>query len=143
MLYYFCPVDYISIHALLAESDLHTGSSWAAWFPFLSTLSLRRATYTAIVLVPPIPISIHALLAESDGPMERGQVYYINFYPRSPCGERLMEHLDCKHTKGFLSTLSLRRATKNQVALQYSRKISIHALLAESDLFEVFSYLLL
>ena len=56
-------------------------------------------------------ISIHALLAESDGPMERGQVYYIisihallaesdstserlfipshYFYPRSPCGERL------------------------------------------------------
>ena len=35
-----------------------------------------------------LEISIHALLAESDGPMQKGQVYYINFYPRSPCGER-------------------------------------------------------
>ena len=40
-----------------------------------------------------MPISIHALLAESDGPMKKGQVYYINFYPRSPCGERRVEEV--------------------------------------------------
>ena len=56
----------ISIHALLAESDAETAHQAANGLAFLSTLSLRRAT----------------------GPMERGQVYYINFYPRSPCGER-------------------------------------------------------
>ena len=79
---------------------------------FLSTLSLRRATRLGAVHNTEIDISIHALLAESDGvtvlgiqhrtgisihallaesdngPMQKGQVYYINFYPRSPCGER-------------------------------------------------------
>ena len=43
--------------------------------------------------------------------MERGQVYYINFYPRSPCGER---------------PVKLFRQN-------YECFISIHALLAESD----------
>ena len=111
---------------------------------FLSTLSLRRATGTVVKLQcilgnfyprspcgerplqlkPPIKshrhfyprspcgerrqaqslkvaalsISIHALLAESDGPMKKGQVYYIK----------------------FLSTLSLRRATKLAEAIKPS-----------------------
>ena len=43
--------------------------------------------------------------------MKKGQVYYINFYPRSPCGERRKCH----------------KADRGQVC------ISIHALLAESD----------
>ena len=34
----------ISIHALLAESDLPTASAWTLGGVFLSTLSLRRAT---------------------------------------------------------------------------------------------------
>ena len=56
----------ISIHALLAESDvLHT------------VYKLRLCI-----------ISIHALLAESD-PLELMTVLIIyDFYPRSPCGER-------------------------------------------------------
>ena len=33
----------------------------------------------------------------------------------------------------FLSTLSLRRATKQAIAAEQSARISIHALLAESD----------
>ena len=57
----------ISIHALLAESD-GTHLFWCLFQnQFLSTLSLRRATCTARVTLPP-----------------RGY-----FYPRSPCGERL------------------------------------------------------
>ena len=56
-------------------------------------------------------ISIHALLAESDG-QDRG-AYFI---------ERL-----------FLSTLSLRRATRDRHAGDRHHRISIHALLAESD----------
>ena len=36
--------------------------------PFLSTLSLRRATSEAVPRRPHADISIHALLAESDGP---------------------------------------------------------------------------
>ena len=48
-----------------------------------------------------------------------------------------MEHLDCKHTKGFLSTLSLRRATSVRPDTRRRDAISIHALLAESDVEKV------
>ena len=59
--------------------------------------------------------------------------YSINFYPRSPCGERRRCSNVLQNHFAFLSTLSLRRAT--QVAELYATptKISIHALLAESD----------
>ena len=83
----------ISIHALLAESDCQWRRSVKLFHQFLSTLSLRRAT----------------------GPMIKGQVYYINFYPRSPCGERLPSVL---HSFRPL-------------------QISIHALLAESDIISI------
>ena len=79
-------------------------------------------------------ISIHALLAESDA-MEiikklKSSVYFyprspcgerpfisrlhsllVYFYPRSPCGERHAINGCNSDIEGFLSTLSLRRAT--------------------------------
>ena len=79
---------------------------------FLSTLSLRRATPSGgqtfeinLNFYPRSPCGER----HGDKAIQR---HKDNFYPRSPCGERL----DCKHTKGkkrktFLSTLSLRRAT--------------------------------
>ena len=79
----------ISIHALLAESDLLMLSMGAILISFLSTLSLRRATLRVVDGSKSSIISIHALLAESDSG--------YNF------GRRV--------TQGFLSTLSLRRAT--------------------------------
>ena len=102
--------------------------------PFLSTLSLRRATNTPKRAYNIIKISIHALLAESDRHWQVGQkrflqflstlslrratprcgrlqIVYRDFYPRSPCGERL--------TPARMSSRLL--------------AISIHALLAESD----------
>ena len=105
-------VTEISIHALLAESDavvdnivfvpgefLSTLSLRRATFKhlenraqdlaFLSTLSLRRATCPSDVPVMSLTISIHALLAESDP--------VICFIVSVICL--------------FLSTLSLRRAT--------------------------------
>ena len=78
----------ISIHALLAESDRPRRRLPASSFPFLSTLSLRRATRCR----PRLPI----------------------------------------HTQ-FLSTLSLRRATGRGEVVGLYYRISIHALLAESD----------
>ena len=57
-------------------------------------------------------ISIHALLAESDGGRGTGKTYGAL----------------------FLSTLSLRRATKSTKFLVSRTGISIHALLAESDI---------
>ena len=78
----------ISIHALLAESDPETVP--------------RR---------PDADISIHALLAESDCRSCHRAADPRDFYPRSPCGERLGAPVD----------------------RMPSSSISIHALLAESD----------
>ena len=79
---------------------------------FLSTLSLRRAT------------SLHSINC----------MILTHFYPRSPCGER-PSHLSKFNTsqRVFLSTLSLRRATTGFFPTLEGHKISIHALLAESD----------
>ena len=57
-----------------------------------------------------------------------------DFYPRSPCGERLSDSPEnLPGTAGFLSTLSLRRATVAATPPLVELVISIHALLAESD----------
>ena len=147
----------ISIHALLAESDLLGRDDDMTQLEFLSTLSLRRATSTRTATQSPP----------------------LNFYPRSPCGERqtgadtaasnasisihalLAEsdaylHVTPSQIVEFLSTLSLRRATCQRWQLccadrdfyprspcgerlsmdaleSYLINISIHALLAESD----------
>ena len=124
----------ISIHALLAESDERAENHANTQQEFLSTLSLRRATlgqFRRVLLVG-------------------------YFYPRSPCGERLLHCTTYLNCSRFLSTLSLRRATLNQIqprGFHYhfyprspcgerlrqvdrvgkTRRISIHALLAESD----------
>ena len=79
---------------------------------FLSTLSLRRATFFWFSL--------------------GARVSY--FYPRSPCGERRGVPLSCFGRIIFLSTLSLRRATVFRLRkITITVDISIHALLAESD----------
>ena len=57
---------------------------------FLSTLSLRRATRGAESCYLDNIISIHALLAESDKGSFRALAVLPYFYPRSPCGERLL-----------------------------------------------------
>ena len=80
----------ISIHALLAESDLRVGGTTTWQYIFLSTLSLRRATSLGAVTSPEV----------------------INFYPRSPCGERPALKTIKALFDTFLSTLSLRRATR-------------------------------
>ena len=100
----------ISIHALLAESD--------------------RCCPCAIIAPA---ISIHALLAESDLLPFAMTITALDFYPRSPCGERPKRYLPCCTSRIFLSTLSLRRATSDCRTWTYERLISIHALLAESD----------
>ena len=79
----------ISIHALLAESDVSFMLYDTSSLIFLSTLSLRRATALGLPGWLRVLISIHALLAESDR-------VYVNYN-------------------------------------MYNNTISIHALLAESD----------
>ncbi len=65
----------------------------------------------------------------------------VNFYPRSPCGERQSSEDANDSTNGFLSTLSLRRATRSETHDRHKTRISIHALLAESDLIIKISFL--
>ena len=84
----------ISIHALLAESD-----------------EVPRGCCVTIAV-----ISIHALLAESDPPAPLTLPPSANFYPRSPCGERPVAGSCRNGVIGFLSTLSLRRATVKATA---------------------------
>ena len=78
----------ISIHALLAESDAVMDNIVFVPGKFLSTLSLRRATTHPITILVRVVISIHALLAESDASEGADTGHKMNFYPRSPCGER-------------------------------------------------------
>ena len=81
--------NFISIHALLAESDGILVFCGPQGSGFLSTLSLRRATFC-----------LGTRVSET-----------LYFYPRSPCGER-RKPKDLKSRRiVFLSTLSLRRAT--------------------------------
>ena len=101
----------ISIHALLAESDPVQRADHIRHCVFLSTLSLRRATFSfsstfcssddfyprspcgerrliAQANAAACQISIHALLAESDSTTAGTLIVTPDFYPRSPCGER-------------------------------------------------------
>ena len=95
---------------------------------------MRRATKHLCLPVTYDIISIHALLAESDGCLCSQDRDDRDFYPRSPCGERPTNAGRNGLWPKFLSTLSLRRATQDQWLCEPVRHISIHALLAESDL---------
>ena len=124
----------ISIHALLAESDYKC--------PIICTMQLIISIHALLaesdhpigVLITVIEISIHALLAESDRLESIYSTARFYFYPRSPCGERQGTLNLWDAHRVFLSTLSLRRATRRSVKLFRQNYISIHALLAESDM---------
>ena len=130
-----CPDCYISIHALLAESDNSIYEIGDISMLFLSTLSLRRATIeqdanSAIFVEFLSTLSLRRATCCLLWILSRTR----NFYPRSPCGERRQHPLHpWLYISAFLSTLSLRRATWTAQRPACRRRISIHALLAESD----------
>ena len=103
----------ISIHALLAESDHRSCTFAAPLLRFLSTLSLRRATrlFLQPYGLPPIFLSTLSL-RRATSRLALALITSKHFYPRSPYGER---------PNGLF---------------QFDRRnrISIHALLTESDL---------
>ena len=149
--------EFISIHALLAESDLIFKISFRFRLIFLSTLSLRRATAPNRRPCPRSKISIHALLAESDGffrsledhrkpflstlSLRRATRAIINcnsnfthFYPRSPCGERPTWARGSRATYIISIHALLAESDCDVIAVMTeAQSISIHALLAESD----------
>ena len=80
-------------------------------------------------------ISIHALLAESDSLPNNTALSGFDFYPRSPCGERLNKNAAMgKPTLISIHALLAESDQPAQPGGQYDGLISIHALLAESDL---------
>ena len=94
---------------------------------------MRRATELLAACTAIASVSIHALLAESDLIQTKNTPKKESFYPRSPCGERPPSVLRHCTTYLFLSTLSLRRATVGTSQVFQRIAVSIHALLAESD----------
>ena len=78
-------------------------------------------------------ISIHALLAESDVIGDVMGKALADFYPRSPCGERPVQHPQINKLNDFYP----RSPCGERLGLSYfyiiKITISIHALLAESD----------
>ena len=105
----------ISIHALLAESDVRCIVECLLIEIFLSTLSLRRATFRQNYECFKWIISIHALLAESD--WARGsRVTYVEFLSTLSLRRATTSNKRPNKDKKFLSTLSLRRATKRVLA---------------------------
>ena len=168
----------ISIHALLTESDslyirqlysppvfLSTLSLRRATFmlltsflslgEFLSTLSLRRATLRntahrpapsisihalltesdsmALGLADAALISIHALLTESDPAALRAAACCLNFYPRSPYGERRIRLNMWRGNNDFYPRSPYGERPCSSTYRPLGSLISIHALLTESD----------
>ena len=101
----------ISIHALLAESDLENPARAFLISYFYPRSPCGERPIKGKPASPVIGISIHALLAESDLRACRVSSPRPYFYPRSPCGERPERKCSNMPLGIFLSTLSLRRAT--------------------------------
>ena len=124
----------ISIHALLAESDHSLNLPSKPIERFLSTLSLRRATQRHSPDKKHQRISIHALLAESDIGQMAIQAIHNYFYPRSPCGERRkLCNLLLTNIGHFYPRSPCGERRQRHSPDKKHQRISIHALLAESD----------
>ena len=101
----------ISIHALLAEGDIPTAAQCPD-HPISIHALLAEGDLSMLVWPSPACISIHALLAEGDQPSSRMSRHASYFYPRPPCGGRPTDIVVPEYKLVFLSTPSLRRATR-------------------------------
>ena len=102
---------FVSIHALLAESDFASSGRFKIVYSFYPRSPCGERHAPNRRPCQHSKVSIHALLAESDISCARSASKLGGFYPRSPCGER--------HFSG--------------TAWVQEFPVSIHALLAESD----------
>ncbi len=102
--------------------------------PFLSTLSLRRATIPCGYFVTPIVFLSTLSLRRATLLIVAIRGIVLNFYPRSPCGERRLIP-DARELSSIISIHALLAESDlfHQV-IQRRGVISIHALLAESDI---------
>ena len=83
----------ISIHALLAESDVGLPVAGRIAHRISIHALLAESDVRVCEFVWAVSISIHALLAESDTSSTVIVILSKNFYPRSPCGERQIAQL--------------------------------------------------
>ena len=145
----------ISIHALRTEGDQTRptlATAMSNFYPrppyggrhitinaapgmdvFLSTPSVRRATYGGVCRASGCRISIHALRTEGDRYHLRPAAGDSDFYPRPPYGGRPDLLADFNNCVSFLSTPSVRRATYGKNLTDLEQDISIHALRTEGD----------
>ena len=86
-----------------------------------------------IFFFEPTLISIHALREEGDSGWRPRPPWRCNFYPRPPRGGRLKELHRKLEEEQFLSTPSVRRATRGSRHVRCKEQISIHALREEGD----------
>ena len=148
--------NWISIHALLAESDVTNAQPHKIVVISIHAL-LAESDVNDTITNQLCHISIHALLAESDWTARQWISPVGNFYPRSPCGERhLATYSSADSCTDFYprSPCGERRPIRqnalygsiyfyprspcgerryNSGLRAYFHHISIHALLAESD----------
>ena len=147
----------ISIHALLAESDRPTANNATTNDEFLSTLSLRRATVLRKVpllgikyFYPRSPCGERPMVGAGtttspnfyprspcgERPCTRRPISRVlHFYPRSPCGERRVGLANIYETVNhFYPRSPCGERRRNSQNVNRGHTISIHALLAESDI---------
>ena len=104
----------ISIHALLAESDIHPPKVDTRTPISIHALLAESDRIAAQTVPAQTPISIHALLAESDGLAHCATVSAVQISIHALLAESDVSGLGRAARPGlFLSTLSLRRATRN------------------------------
>ena len=126
------PPQGISIHALLAESDLLTFYDTAQHTYFYPRSPCGERPVTTLEGGSDKDFYPRSPCGERRG--SKVIIFSItHFYPRSPCGERHSSVNTADKEARFLSTLSLRRATFIFCSTINTNVISIHALLAESD----------
>ena len=146
----------ISIHALLTESDSTTGI--LCFDPLISIHALLTESDGGFGVGnwPRVMISIHALLTESDNLFRFQRVKFklflstlslrratvlalcscggaFDFYPRSPYGERRANSQTAQQEQRISIHALLTESDKNSLSDVIDRSISIHALLTESD----------
>ena len=152
----FRHLNFVSIHALLAECDRQfniifyklqefqsTHSLRSATIPLLGAFRLSRVSIHALlaecdmaskITSTLVSVSIHALLAECDSVAAARRFSYRGFNPRTPCGVRQSTtRISWASSSGFnprtpCGVRQVVRAPGSRV-----RPVSIHALLAECD----------
>ena len=105
-------IVYISIHALLAESDVAKSYLLSVVVYFYPRSPCGERLNFHVMDSAVITISIHALLAESDDTGKQMEVHTMKFLSTLSLRRATPSLYQLYDTYAFLSTLSLRRATR-------------------------------